>query len=88
MLEIGGGPEQGGHLLPAQDLGQLAAGPLIRDLRDRPVLLEHLALEEAQGADDLVEVRLGRSSPSRTLVSPRPPCRKLPIRVSICSQDE
>jgi len=57
MLEVGGGQEQGGHLLRAQDLGQRAARPLIRDLLDRPVLLEDLAGEEAQGTDDLVEIR-------------------------------
>ncbi len=58
MLEVRGGAQQGGHLLRAEDLGQRAAGPLIRDLLDRPVR-EDLAIEEAQGTDDLVEIRPG-----------------------------
>ena len=37
-LDVGGGPEQGSHLLGAHDLGQPAVRPLIRDLLDRPVL--------------------------------------------------
>ena len=48
-----------GALLGAQDLGQRAARLLIGDMTDLPVLLEHLAVEEAQGTDDLVEVRPG-----------------------------
>ena len=47
MLEVAGGLEQRTHLLGAEDLGQLVAGPLIQDLFDRPVLLEHLKKRKA-----------------------------------------
>jgi len=56
MLEVAGGPEQGRHLRGAEDFGQLAPRLLVRDVADLPVLLEHLAVEEAERADHLIEV--------------------------------
>ncbi len=42
--------------LGARDLRQLAAGLLVGVVADLPVLLEHLALEESESGDNLVEV--------------------------------
>src|SRR6266496_5284896 len=39
-----------------EDLGQLAPRLLVREVADVPGLLEHLAIEEAERADHLIEV--------------------------------
>ena len=56
VLEVARRLEQGGHLLRAEDLRQLEAHLLVGNVADFPVALEHLAVEEPERADDLVEV--------------------------------